>query len=96
MTPPLGCGQYGPRSLIGRIYVGDPLIVLHTYVSCGPFGYREEGFSNYTSMEANDPRGVASLNPRGMVGRIYAGDYQTLLHTKSASSGPNGVREEHF
>ena len=25
------------------------------------------------SMEANDPRGVANLHPRGMIGRIYEG-----------------------
>ena len=28
-------------------------------------------FSCYKSMGANDPRGVASLDPRGMVGSIY-------------------------
>ena len=28
-------------------------------------------FSYYKSMEANDPRGVANLDPRGMIGRIY-------------------------
>ena len=33
------------------------------------------------SMGANDPRGVANLDPRGMVGRIYVGDHLTLLHT---------------
>ena len=31
-------------------------------------------------MGANDPRGVANLDPRGMVGRIYVGDLLTLLH----------------
>ena len=30
-------------------------------------------FSYYISMEANDPRGVANLDPRGMIGRIYEG-----------------------
>ena len=30
-------------------------------------------FSYNKSMEANDPRGVANLDPRGMVGRIYEG-----------------------
>ena len=25
------------------------------------------------SMEANDPRGLANLDPRGMIGRIYEG-----------------------
>ena len=27
------------------------------------------------SMGANDPRGVASLDPRGLIGRIYVGDH---------------------
>ena len=33
------------------------------------------GFSHYKSMGANDPRDVANLDPRGMVGRIYVGDH---------------------
>ena len=28
------------------------------------------------------------------VGRMNVGDHQTLLHTKSVSSGPHGFREE--
>ena len=65
------------RGLIGRIYVGDHLTLLHTkYISCGPHGFREEDFfSHYKSMEANDPRDVASLDPRGLIGRIYVGDH---------------------
>ena len=31
-------------------------------------------FSHYKSMEANDPWGVASLDPRGLIGRIYVGN----------------------
>ena len=31
-------------------------------------------FSHYKSMGANDPRGVANLGPRGLIGRIYVGD----------------------
>ena len=45
-------------------------------------------------MGANEPRGVANLDPRGMVGRIYVGDHLTLLHTKYLSSGPYGCRED--
>ena len=45
-------------------------------------------------MRANEPRGVANLDPRGMVGRIYVGDHLTLLHTKYLSSRPYGSREE--
>ena len=47
-------------------------------------------------MGANEPRGMASLDPRGMVGRIYVGDHLTLLHTKYLSSEPYGFREEDF
>ena len=30
-------------------------------------------FSYYKSMGANDPQGVANLDPRGMIDRIYVG-----------------------
>ena len=39
---------------------------------------------------------MASLDPRGLIGRIYVGDHQTLLYTKYISSGPHGFREEDF
>ena len=41
-------------------------------------------------MVANEPRGVANLEPRGMVGRIYVGDRLTLLRTKYLSSRSYG------
>ena len=47
-------------------------------------------------MGANDPRGVASLGPRGLIGRIYVGDHYTLLHIKQVSCEPDGFREEDF
>ena len=90
-----------PRGLIGRIYGGDHYTLLHTqYISCGPHGFREEDFFNFLhfkSRGANDPWGMASLDPRGLIGRIYVVDHYTLLHTKYISSGPHGFREEdHF
>ena len=33
------------------------------------------------------PRGMANLDPRGMEGRIYIGDNQTLLHIKLLALG---------
>ena len=77
---PGGVASLGPRGLIGRIHVGDHLILLHTiYVSCRPHGFREEDFLNFLfnhkSIGANDPQGVASLDPRGLIGRIYVGDH---------------------
>ena len=53
-------------------------------------------FFHYKSMGANDPRGLANLDPGGMVGTIYVEDHQTLLHTKSVSSWSHGFREEDF
>ena len=32
-------------------------------------------FYHYKSVGANDPWGVASLDPRGLIGRIYIGDH---------------------
>ena len=74
--------------------------MLHTlYISCGPYSFREEdflSFSHYKSMGANDPRDMASLDSRDLIGRIYIGDHYTLLHTKYISCGPHGFREEDF
>ena len=47
-------------------------------------------------MGANDPRGGAIFDPRGMIGRIYIEDHLTLLHTKYGSFGPCGFGEEDF
>ena len=53
-------------------------------------------FFHYKSTGANDIQGMANLDRRGVVvvGRIYVGDRQTLLHTKSVSSWPHGFRED--
>ena len=97
MTP-WGVASLEPSGLIGRIYVGDHYTLVHTkYISCGPHDSGEKDFlffSHYKSMGANDLQGVASLDPRGLIGRIYLGDHYTLLHTKYISSGPHGFREE--
>ena len=84
--------------MVGRIYEGDHLTLLNTkYLSPGPHGFREEDFFfPIISMRANEPQGVAILDPRGMVGRIYVGDHLTLLNTKYLRSGPHGFREEDF
>ena len=41
------------------------------------------------------PWDVASLEPRGLIGRIYIRDHYTLLHTKYIICGPHGFREEY-
>ena len=51
-------------------------------------------FSHCKSVEANDPRGGAIFDPRGMVGRICKEEYYTMLQTKYESSAPCGLREE--
>ena len=45
-------------------------------------------------MTAIDPRGLASLNPGGLIGRIYVGDHKPLLHigTKDINCGNHGFR----
>ena len=48
-------------------------------------------FSHY-----DGPRGVANLDPRGMIGRFYVEYHLTLLHTKYISFQPCGFREEDF
>ena len=40
----------------------------------------------FRSMGAYDLGGVANLDPRGMVCRVYVGNHQTLLHTIAVSS----------
>ena len=37
---------------------------------------------------------MANLDPRGLIGRIYVGDYYRLLHTKYISSGLHGFRKD--
>ena len=68
-----------PRGLSGRIYVGDHYTLLHTqYISSGPHGFGEEdflSFSHYKSMGANDHQGLARLDPRNLICRIYVGDH---------------------
>ena len=44
----------------------------------------------------DDPRGVANLDPRGIIGRIYVEYHLTLLHTTYTSFRPCGFREEFF
>ena len=67
-----------PRGTVGRIYKEDHytllpenmkalgLVVLEKIFLC---------FSHCKSMGANDPRGGAIFDPRGMIGRIYIEDH---------------------
>ena len=46
------------------------------------------------TMGDDDPQGVAKLNPRGMIGRIYVEYHLILLHTKYTSLRFCGFRED--
>ena len=48
------------------------------------------------TMGDDDPRGVASLDHRDMIDRIYVEYHLTLLHTKYTSFRAFGFREEDF
>ena len=97
---PLGMANLDPRGMVGRIYEGEHWTLLNKkYLSAGPYDLREEvflSFSNYKPLRANDPQGMANLDHRSMVGRIFVGDHLTLLHTKYLSSGPHGFRGDDF
>ena len=78
MTPRSGA-RMNPRGMVGRIYKGDHYtLVLTKYESSGPCGFGEEDFLCFSyckSMGANDPRGGAIFDPRGMIGRICIEDH---------------------
>ena len=66
------------------------------YTEGPPQSFRERDSFNFFFMAANDPLRSGQFGPKGMVGRINVEDHQTLLHTKSVSSGPHSFREEDF
>ena len=51
-------------------------------------------FSYGKSTGDDDPWGVANLDHRSMIGRIYVEYHLTLLHTKYTSFRPCGFRED--
>ena len=74
-------GQYGPQGLDWQDLCRGALNNA-TYYICklwaSWFQRRSLNFKvffYYKSMGANDPRGMASLGTRGLIGRIYVGDY---------------------
>ena len=55
-----------PRSMVGKIYVGDHLTLRHTkYLSSEPYGFREDflSFYHYKSMGASMSRGHGQFGP---------------------------------
>ena len=41
-----------------------------------------------------DPHCMVKLDPKGTVGRIYAGDHKTLLYTICINHGPHYLRKD--
>ena len=77
---PQGGACMNPRGTVGRIYKEDHYTLLLTkYEGSGLCGFGEEDFflcfSHCKSMGANDPRGGAIFDPRGMIDRIYIEDH---------------------
>ena len=73
-----GCSlSLDSMSLIGRTYVGDHLILLHTtYKLWASWLQRIRFFKffHYKSMGAIDPWGIASLDHMGLISRLYIGE----------------------
>ena len=45
---PQGIANKDRRDMVGKIYIGDCLTLLHTkYLSSGPYGFKEEVFFKY-------------------------------------------------
>ena len=73
-----GMANLDPWSMIGRNYKGAYYTLLHAkYKRSGPHGFREEDFFTFFPIislwRPMTPQGVANLDPRGMIGRIYEG-----------------------
>ena len=70
--------------MVGMVYIGNQDTLVHTqYRNCRSRGLREDiffCFPHYKSMEANDLRGGASLDPKVMVDRFYLEDYLASLY----------------
>ena len=82
---PQGEANLDPRGMIGRIYVGLTKNFFTQNIKAFDLIVSEKEafclFSYCKSMGDDDPRGVANLDTRGMIGRIYVGAYLTLLQT---------------
>ena len=75
------------RGTINRIYVNQCSTFLSIkFTRIGSCGFRGEDLFMFPIKGLwqikRSPLDMASMNPRGMVGRFNEGDYSTLLHTK--------------
>ena len=67
---------FEPHILDWQDLCGGPLDIVTHYI------YEPHGFSHYMykSMGATDPSGKDSLDPRGLIGRIYIATYMNYIH----------------
>ena len=78
IVTPLGRGQFGPQGRLARFIKGLTKHCFTQNIKALGLMVSEKKiflkvFSYYKSMEANDPRGVANLDPRGMICGINEG-----------------------
>ena len=70
--------------MVGMVYIGNQETLVHTkYRNCGSHGFREDIFFVFSIISLWKPmtfRGGASLDPKGMVVRLYLGDYLASLY----------------
>ena len=71
-------GQFGPQGFDWQDLYRGPLNIATYYIYTLWVSWFQRrrflSFSHYKSIGANDPRGVASLGTRGLIGRIFVGD----------------------
>ena len=94
----------------GPVWTGDAQLaefIKTTTIHCGAQNMKALGlvvsgkiffyfFSHCKCTGANDPRGGAIFDPRGMIRMIYVKLRKTILHTKYRSFGSCGFREDDF
>ena len=83
--------------MVGRIYVGDHLTLLHTkYLSSGPHCFREEdflSFSHYKSMGAICCHGNQNSNRISHKILCSLSPNLLMLHLKFDQDWPSGTRD---
>ena len=74
-----GRASLDPRGLIGRCMqrTKGPCYILNIYAVGLMVSEKKifKAFLHYKSMETLNPGGGSSLDPRGLIGRIYLGDH---------------------
>ena len=83
-----GIGQFEPQGYrlqrVGWIYAVNHYVLLYTNIKAIGLMVSEDFLKFFPIIKKlmTDSQGIAKLDPKGMVGTIYAGDHKTLLYTK--------------